>query len=99
MSRKSIAKTGSILLVMFLTVNSIWAQMSPCSIRVVADYNEWGWEAYVMTNGLIAVPDIAARLQLSSRTLKSSCAGDTPTIRATPCATRPHLPSTKELAN
>ena len=80
MRRKSIAKTGSILLVMFLTVNSIWAQMSPCSIRVVADYNEWGWEAYVMTNGLIAVASVPA---IGGRTMQYDLDGH-PSIYVNP---------------
>jgi len=53
-----------LILLMAISVCA-FAQVNDAKVQLVNNHNEWGWDAYVMENGLITtatVPDIGARV-------------------------------------
>ncbi|MBN2411550.1 T9SS type A sorting domain-containing protein [candidate division KSB1 bacterium] len=53
-----------LMLLIFLSAGAM-AQVNNTNVQLVKNHNNWGWDAYVMGNGLITtatVPDIGARI-------------------------------------
>ncbi|MBN2426051.1 MAG: T9SS type A sorting domain-containing protein [Calditrichaceae bacterium] len=57
-------KTNHLLIVFFFLTGWLFGQDS-LSLKLIEDYNDWGWDSWVMNNGLITVttvPAIGARI-------------------------------------
>ena len=53
------------LISLALCAGGAWAQPAPTALERVDDYKGWGWESWVMSNGLVTVatvPEIGARI-------------------------------------